>query len=407
MSFPEGWPLWTSPHARSDLLGDRWLQENVEADTRTTIHDVNKLEVSHVAHYKHAKGGWRHEFVVVTLLDCRKPRGDVTSASPLYLRYERFWKNSKVDGDDNKDQAKIGLKTASSLAIDQPSGKEDIITPVMPAAMDKLKKNKNILLLREMTFPSTAPTVLDVAAVLEAHSTLSKNYRLLATMCYWYAGSTYEVLAHVCGGQNIDSSNAKKAGKLGIITGYREIRKTQDAQDMGNLASLITQQLKKDKKNVIPQEELPQQAVREELERIPKFEALVQRSRERKAQVMAMLEEREMERIRVEAQGRLLEETEAEREEERAGRVAVQQKLEEALAGQEEALAGQEEALARQEEERARRVAVQQKLEAERAEREEERAEREEERARHAALQHKLEKLIEQSGGTADSSASQ
>lgn len=139
-----------------------------------------------------------------------------------------------------------------------------------------------------MTFPSTTPTIVDLAAVLEAHSTLSKNYRLYATMCYWYAGSTYEVLEHVCGGQNMNSPNVKKAGKLGIITGYRAIREMQDSQNMASLADLITQQLKKDK-NVIPQEELAQ-VVREELERIPKFEALVQRSRERRAQVMAVLE---------------------------------------------------------------------------------------------------------------------
>jgi len=141
-----------------------------------------------------------------------------------------------------------------------------------------------------MTFPSN-PTVLVLAAVLEAHSTLSTEYRLYATMCYWYAGSTYEVLKDICNGHNEDSEHARKAGKLGIITGYRAIREKQDAQDMDSLVDdLVKQQLNISKKGLVPKEEL-EQVAKAELERIPKFEALRQRSRKRTDQVMAVLEQ--------------------------------------------------------------------------------------------------------------------
>lgn len=149
MLIPEEWPTWATLHRGKNIVGDRWLRESLEDDTRTTIHNVNSIKVSHVAHYKHAKGGWRHEFIVVTLLDCSASEGDVASATPLYLRYERIWENDEEDGDDTKKgQAKIGSKRVSSLAIDQAAVKEDIITPLMPAAIDKLKKSKKILLLR-------------------------------------------------------------------------------------------------------------------------------------------------------------------------------------------------------------------------------------------------------------------
>jgi hypothetical protein len=58
---------------------------------------------------------------------------------------------------------------------------------------------------------------------------------------------------------------------------------------MGSLVELAKQQLNNGKKNLVPEEEL-EQVAKAELERIPKFEALGQRSRERKDQVMAVLE---------------------------------------------------------------------------------------------------------------------
>jgi hypothetical protein len=108
-------------------------------------------------------------------------------------------------------------------------------------------------------------------------------------MCYWYAGSTYKVLEHLHGGKTENFQHATKAGKFGIIIGYREIREKQDAQDMGSLVDLVKQQLNNDKKNLVPAEEL-EEVAKAELERIPKFETLLQRSRERKDQVMAVLE---------------------------------------------------------------------------------------------------------------------
>lgn len=187
-----------------------------------------------------------------------------------------------------------------------------------------------------MTFPSD-PTILDLAAVLEAHSTLSPKYRLFATMCYWYAGSTYEVLERIHEGRSQDAKHARKSGKLGPITGYRAVREKQDAGDMGSLVESVKKQLLADKDNPVPEEEL-EQVAREELDRIPKFETLLQRSIERRAEVMAVLErvclrlpqqnisvfspltltQRESERIRVETQGQRLEAISRMREEDQA-----------------------------------------------------------------------------------------
>jgi hypothetical protein len=98
-------------------------------------------------------------------------------------------------------------------------------------------------------------------------------------------GSTYEVLEHLYGGQNDNFQHAKKAGKLGPITGYpgyRLMREKEEAGGMGSLVDLVKsfEQLGRDKKDEGPDAELGK--VDEELRRIPRFDDLCQRIRERR-----------------------------------------------------------------------------------------------------------------------------
>jgi hypothetical protein len=144
-----------------------------------------------------------------------------------------------------------------------------------------------------MKFEATPPTLLDLAAVLEAHSTLSTKYRLHTTMCYWFAGSTYEVLEHLYSGKSEDLLHAKKAGKLGPITGYRQIRDKQKDGDMSGLVKLVRsfEENGGDKKiREVSDAEL-REVVEKELQEIPSFKDLCQRSRERRDQVMAAIEQ--------------------------------------------------------------------------------------------------------------------
>jgi hypothetical protein len=135
------------------LTADDWLAENFEYDSTTTIQQVDNIRVSRVAHYKNAKDDWRHEFVVVTLLD--GSRGSIAPDEPLYLKYERSW--TEVEDDKKKQRAKVESSTVSSIAIDQPVLREDIITPWAPSDIDKLKravKRGKKLLLRFASSPS-------------------------------------------------------------------------------------------------------------------------------------------------------------------------------------------------------------------------------------------------------------
>jgi hypothetical protein len=74
-----------------------------------------------------------------------------------------------------------------------------------------------------MTFPKPT-TLLDLASVLEVHSKLSPTYRAYATMCFWYAGSTYDVMQEMCEGVSVDLEGIDQAGKSGSLTLYKSPR---------------------------------------------------------------------------------------------------------------------------------------------------------------------------------------
>jgi len=170
MPIPDGWPVWLIRHLGKNLTADKWLVENFEYErSTTTIQEVNNIRVSRVAHYKDAKGDWRHEFIIVTLLD--DSRGDIAPAEPLYLKYERSW--TEVEDDKKKQRAKIESSRVSSIVIDQPVLREDIITPWAPRDIDKLnravKKGKKILLRFTSSPHSSLYLLFSITAMLTIH----------------------------------------------------------------------------------------------------------------------------------------------------------------------------------------------------------------------------------------------
>ena len=69
-------------------------------------------------------------------------------------------------------------------------------------------------LLYSLEFPpENQPTILHLALVVGRIHSIGPHYKLLGTMCYWYARSVYEVMKAKSGGREKKSSNADKRGK--------------------------------------------------------------------------------------------------------------------------------------------------------------------------------------------------
>ncbi|GAB1320498.1 hypothetical protein MFIFM68171_10708 [Madurella fahalii] len=319
MTLPPEWP---KQLMQLGLTADEWLTEIFEDPANGRL--AQQFRVSQVTHYKNtkAKSKWKHEFVVATLRN--NSQDNRSNDACLYLRYERCWDDEDQESDD-KLPSKLGNSSAlSSILINQPKNRVDKLTPLSQVALKRLEKSVKAgetLRLRQMTFEAITPTAFDLAAVLKAHSQLSTTYRLHTTMCYWFAGSTYEVLERLYGGQNENLQHAKKAGKLGPITGYpgyRLMQAKEEAGDMRGLVNLVRsfeQGGEGKKQNEVPDAALRE--VEEELRQIPRFDRLCQLSRECRDQVVAIIEQREREeRDRQEEAAR-----------DRAGRVAAEQQL--------------------------------------------------------------------------------
>ncbi len=122
-----------------------------------------------------------------------------------------------------------------------------------------------------------------MAAVLEAHSTLSTEYRLRTTMCYWLAGSVYAVLEDIFrGARSIPTANVRKKGKLGFITGYKFI-KEEEEKDPSSVVSAVRQLEGKDQKA------LPDNVIEAEMKKIPTFAELKAKSEARRQEVYKSL----------------------------------------------------------------------------------------------------------------------
>ena len=72
-----------------------------------------------------------------------------------------------------------------------------------------------LILLRTAHFPDPGPNILQVASVLETHSVSFPIYHVYSTMCYWYADSTFEVLAEM-GGARLWVEEGKQSSKKGV-----------------------------------------------------------------------------------------------------------------------------------------------------------------------------------------------
>ncbi|KAJ4286887.1 hypothetical protein N0V88_007901 [Collariella sp. IMI 366227] len=99
-------------------------------------------------------------------------------------------------------------------------------------------------------------------------------------MCYWYAGSTYEVLQHLV-----------YIPRLGYVL----MREKQDTGDMQGLVDLVKgfewTRASLERKRYF--EEVLNQGVEEELRKVPTFEDLCNRARERKEEVLRVIGQRE------------------------------------------------------------------------------------------------------------------
>ncbi|KAJ4306910.1 hypothetical protein N0V88_000282 [Collariella sp. IMI 366227] len=293
MEDPRTWPQWLLVRICERLTGENWLNVNFKTgyQLEPSIQQVDNLRVSRVAHYKDTQSAWGHEFVLVTMLDISSPD------EPLYFRYERCCKPPQAE-DSKLPRGILASSRASSIFSNKPEEKGDYITPLTSAAFKiQLKNKKQNVLLRHMTFVD-CPTILDLAAVLEAHSVLSPEYRLYATMCYWYAGSTYEVLENLYRGQSNNAPASKRSGKYGLVTGYRAVREKQDAHEIATLVESVKPQLRDENiQEVVVREEELEKVAREELERIPTFKALLQHSKARRDEVRAVISKRDFDRI--------------------------------------------------------------------------------------------------------------
>ena len=119
-------------------------------------------------------------------------------------------------------------------------------------------------------------------------------------MCYWFAGSTYDILEHLYGGKNTDTEHAGMAGRLGPIkafAGYSKLwgGKEGDIDDAVDAALEIEHANAKKKQPEITAD--MRKEAEEELRKLPKLDDILKKIEERRPQVMEAIE-----KVRVDAQ---------------------------------------------------------------------------------------------------------
>ena len=81
-----------------------------------------------------------------------------------------------------------------------------------------------ILFLRTAKFPEPGFDLLLVASVLETHNRLFSQYHLYSTMCYWFAGSTYESIVEIANGiDTLDPEHATLRGVAALVNGTIDV----------------------------------------------------------------------------------------------------------------------------------------------------------------------------------------
>lgn len=170
--------------------------------------------------------GWAHKFLYFTFYTTYQGMDFVR-----YLRLNRIGQITEVDEPDTtpgpRDIAFSGPKPRTVGSVSHASdataallGTKEAgnLVTVDPYRGDTIVGKRNwpygSQLLYSLEFPpENQPTILHLALVVGRIHSIGPHYKLLGTMCYWYARSVYEVMKAKSGGLEKKSSNADKRGK--------------------------------------------------------------------------------------------------------------------------------------------------------------------------------------------------
>ncbi|KAL1697708.1 hypothetical protein EV121DRAFT_274916, partial [Schizophyllum commune] len=173
--------------------------------------------------------GWAHKFIYFTFYTTYQGMDFVR-----YLRLNRIGQITEVDEPNTtpgpRDIAFSGPKPRTVGSVSHASdataallGTKEAgnLVTVDPYRGDTIVGKRNwpygSQLLYSLEFPpENQPTILHLALVVGRIHSIGPHYKLLGTMCYWYARSVYEVMKAKSGGREKRSSNADKRGKSSV-----------------------------------------------------------------------------------------------------------------------------------------------------------------------------------------------
>ncbi|KAJ4288332.1 hypothetical protein N0V88_007370 [Collariella sp. IMI 366227] len=166
------WPDWCrvschGPHLVKVAFLDS-LPRFMRKHGSSILDQVDNIRLRRLSHYKCCTD-WNHEFVRADLVDDG-------SNKPLVMA-----------------EKQRGLRVKSGL----PCQSIDRVTYITEDDFLDFVKLKGAYPLRTADFPTPGLNILQLASVLETHSLSFPTYHVYSTMCYWYADSTFEVLAEI------------------------------------------------------------------------------------------------------------------------------------------------------------------------------------------------------------------
>ena len=169
--------------------------------------------------------GWAHKFLYFTFYTTYQGMDFVR-----YLRLNRIGQITEVDEPDTtpgpRDIAFSGPKPRTVGSVSHASdataallGTKEAgnLVTVDPYRGDTIVGKRNwpygSQLLYSLEFPpENQPTILHLALVVGRIHSIGPHYKLLGTMCYWYARSVYEVLKAKFGGREQRTRHSDKRG---------------------------------------------------------------------------------------------------------------------------------------------------------------------------------------------------
>ncbi|KAI5886882.1 uncharacterized protein SCHCODRAFT_02602631 [Schizophyllum commune H4-8] len=169
--------------------------------------------------------GWAHEFLYFTFYTTHQGKDFVR-----YLRLDRMGQLTEVDDPNTTPgPSDIALSVSKPQTIGSSAHASDATAALLgtkaagdsvtvdPYRHDTIVGRRNwpagSQLLYALDFPpDQQPTILHLALVIDRIHSIGPHYKLLGTMCYWYARSVYEVLKAKFGGREQRTRHANKRG---------------------------------------------------------------------------------------------------------------------------------------------------------------------------------------------------